>query len=313
MVAKRLDTVVAVVVTYNRFELLQHCLQAVLNQDLPDGYQLQVLVVDNASTDGTSSWLAGRETAEPRIRVLRMSTNTGGAGGFHAGIAHVVRNSSLSVEHIWLLDDDTIPTPNALQQLLLQRDQFSCITGHQPAFMCSHVLWKDHTICEMNIPTPVWDWNRYHRSSGMPEGLSLVNSCSFVSVLIPTDFVRRVGLPIADFFIWSDDQEYTLRLSSLGYPGLCCASSLVYHHTRENRGVNLLLMRQDEVWKYCYGIRNGAFLHRRRGLLVGCYFVFNRLRDIWRAPVGWSGKLRLCHALLDGMLLFNPVVDLSPL
>jgi GT2 family glycosyltransferase len=298
--------VVAVVVTYNRLELLQNCLHFVLSQKLPLGFELQIVVVDNASTDGTAQWLDDCAASETRITVLRMPKNTGGAGGFHAGMLKVLSNSSLNIKHLWLLDDDTIPTSNALHQLLYEYHEFFNTTGHQPAFICSHVLWKNEVICEMNIPTPVWDWNRYHRYTGVPDGLSLVSSCSFVSVLIPVDQARKVGLPIADFFIWSDDQEYTSRLAGLGYPGLASTSSLVHHYTRENRGVNVLLMREDEVWKYRYGMRNGAFLSRRRGLLYGCYYVANRMREIWRAPIGWFSKFKLYLALLDGWLLFNP-------
>ena len=72
--------VVAVVVTYERLELLRESLTAVLGQTrTPDA----VVVVDNASTDGTADAVA---TEFPSVDLFRLRVNTGGAGGFSAGL-----------------------------------------------------------------------------------------------------------------------------------------------------------------------------------------------------------------------------------
>ena len=296
-----------IVATYHRPELLRRCLEALLAQRLDASQRLEVLVVDNACTDSTPELLEQWLRQEPRLHVLRLSCNGGGAGGFHHGLRWAFSRAERLPDDLWLLDDDTIAEPEALQQLLRCRQAFLVQNPHQPAFVCSRVLWRDGSICEMNIPTPVWDWTRFH---AQPPGLgpSLVDSCSFVSVLISREKVEQAGLPIEDFFIWCDDQEYTRRLTKLGYPGLYDPLSVVIHQTKENRGVNPCLMTESEVWKYCFGLRNNAYLHRRRGFHWLLYFLVCRGKDLLKAPVSWRSKCVMLAWLLHGAIVFHPRV-----
>lgn len=295
----------AIVVTYHRPELLQQCLQALFCQRLEPSQRLEVLVVDNACSDQTPQLLEQWRLKEPRLHLLRLSRNGGGAGGFHHGLRWAFCGLEPPPDDLWLLDDDTIAEPDALQRLLHCRQGFLAQCSHQPAFVCSRVLWRDGSICEMNIPTPVWDWPRFHAQPAAA-GPSLVDSCSFVSVLISREKVEQAGLPIEDFFIWCDDQEYTRRLSSLGYPGLYDPRSVVIHQTKENRGVNPGLMTEAEVWKYCYGLRNNAYLHRQRGPHWLLYFFVCRSKELLKAPVRWRSKWIMLTWLLHGAMLFNP-------
>ena len=74
------------VVTYNRLDKLKDTIAALLAAAPEHLHHL--LVVDNASSDGTAQWLATLD--DPRLEVLRLKTNTGGAGGFEAGLRHLV-------------------------------------------------------------------------------------------------------------------------------------------------------------------------------------------------------------------------------
>ncbi len=104
-----MSSVWAVVVTHNRKEKLRDCLAALAGQQRPPDH---ILVVDNASTDGTSTML-DREYGG--VEVLRLAKNEGGAGGFHEGMK---RAHMAGAEWLWLMDDDTIPDADALEQLL---------------------------------------------------------------------------------------------------------------------------------------------------------------------------------------------------
>ena len=79
-------SICAVVVTYNRKELLLRCLQALEQQS----YSLEhIVIVDNASTDGTVDFLEQQGYLEnPKVTLLSLLENQGGAGGFHAGIKY---------------------------------------------------------------------------------------------------------------------------------------------------------------------------------------------------------------------------------
>ena len=108
-------TVIAVVVTCNRRQLLLEALAAVHAQSrAPDA----VIVVDNASTDGTA---AAVRRHYPSVRLAGLTRNTGGAGGFAYGTALALAGGA---DLIWFMDDDTVPEPGALRALLAARERY---------------------------------------------------------------------------------------------------------------------------------------------------------------------------------------------
>src|SRR5690606_7930067 len=78
---RRMGRVAAVIVTYSRLAKLETVLASV---DAQTARPEWIVVVDNASTDGTGAYLAGRDDIAGFV-VLSLPTNTGGAGGFSAG------------------------------------------------------------------------------------------------------------------------------------------------------------------------------------------------------------------------------------
>ena len=111
-----LPRIVAVVVTFNRLALLQR-LVARLGEVAG---LAEVLVVDNASTDGTGEWLAGRQTTgEIPLRARTLSNNRGGAGGFHEGLAWAVERGGRP----GLADGRRRPARPRLPRPLLSHDE----------------------------------------------------------------------------------------------------------------------------------------------------------------------------------------------
>ena len=98
-----------VIVTYNRINLLKITLCKVLAQTFPN---MEVLVVDNCSTDGTEDFLNSLDN----VSILPLPENLGPAGGFHEGIKHFAEKSN--VEYVWLMDDDFFPFESCLENLL---------------------------------------------------------------------------------------------------------------------------------------------------------------------------------------------------
>ncbi|RIJ57835.1 glycosyltransferase, partial [Clavibacter phaseoli] len=109
----RSDRIVAVVVAYDRRELVQETLAALEAQTVAPH---AVVVVDNASSDGTAGVVGERF---PRADLVVLPRNTGGAGGFTVGIARAV--AVHGADAVWLMDDDTVPDPGALAALLATR------------------------------------------------------------------------------------------------------------------------------------------------------------------------------------------------
>ena len=105
--------VTAVVVTFNRKELLIECLEALARQTHPLD---RVVLVDNASTDGTLQTVEASGIAERLpLDYLRITRNGGGAEGFHYAVRAGLDSGA---DWIWLMDDDCRPEPDALERLL---------------------------------------------------------------------------------------------------------------------------------------------------------------------------------------------------
>jgi len=294
-----LSKTTAVIVTFNRSAKLMKVLDAIQNQTvLPD----EVLVVDNASSDDTQERVEARAADMPTLRYLRLPHNIGGAGGFHEGMKAAYAQGA---NYFWMSDDDAYPEADALARLLHAIEKFETETGWRPGFACSRVEWVDRTLCEMNTPHPTWDWPRF-LSPG--QAWALVDSCSFVSCLVPRWAVSKHGLPIKDYFIWFDDAEYTRRLAR-SYPGLYVPESRVIHDTPDNKGVNYGLVTEKNIWKFRYGARNEASFQRRERGLVGFVAFTNRVRtELLLGKVPKRLRRQVYRALLKGWW-FKPKIE----
>jgi GT2 family glycosyltransferase len=193
--------VVVVVVTWNRRELLAEAMHAVTTQVPPPD---AVVVVDNASSDGSQRFVVDQY---PDADLVRLETNTGGAGGFAAGVDRALRVHRADL--VWLLDDDTVPEPGALSALLDARERHPGVT---PTLLASRVLWTNGRDHPMNTPRPKPLAGRAEKAAARRVGCVPVRSASFVSVLVDADAVRDRGLPLADYFVWNDDFEFTTRV-----------------------------------------------------------------------------------------------------
>jgi GT2 family glycosyltransferase len=240
--------IVAVVATWNRRDLLQESLDAVAAQTLPP---VQVVVVDNASTDGTDELLA---TRYPDLEVVTLATNTGGAGGFSAGIERAL---TFEPDLVWLLDDDTVPTPGAAQSLADAWAGYERVTGHHPSVVASRVVWTDGRDHPMNTPRPKPGASSAERAAASEVGCVPIRSASFVSIVCDAEVIGERGLPIADYFLWNDDFEYSTRLIR-DRAGLYCPDSVVVHKTKTFGSTDA-----DPGERFFYEVRNKVWLFSR--------------------------------------------------
>jgi GT2 family glycosyltransferase len=242
--------VIAVVVTYNRRELLLESLAAVHAQSrAPD----TVIVVDNASTDGTA---AAVRASYPSVQLAELARNTGGAGGFACGTALALAGGA---DLVWLMDDDTVPEPPALAAMLEARDRHPV---PRPALIASRALWTDGRPHPMNTPRAKPFATRAERRAAAAAGCLPIRSASFVSVLVDAGVCRQRGLPQADYFLWNDDFEFTTRLLR-GNAGLLCPASVVIHKTRAFGSTDV-----DPGQRFFYEVRNKIWMLRSRAPLA---------------------------------------------
>jgi GT2 family glycosyltransferase len=251
-VAETARRVAAVVVTYNRRDLLLESLAAVHGQTrAPDA----VIVIDNASTDETA---AAVPLHFPSAQLTALGHNTGGAGGFACGIALAQADGA---DLIWLMDDDTVPEPGALRALLEARQRRP---GGPPALVASRVVWTDGRAHPMNTPRVKPFASRAERSAAAAavDGGLPIRSASFVSILVDARACRERGLPQADYFLWNDDFEFTTRLLR-GGAGLLCPASVVVHKTKTFGSTDV-----DPGERFFYEVRNKIWTLRTGAALA---------------------------------------------
>src|SRR5271167_2503152 len=188
------DGVCAVVVTYNRKELLRKCLQSLRRQTRP----LEcILVVDNASTDGTLDLL---EAEFPNLEQLKLKTNTGGAGGFKAGMQWAYCHG---YEWVWIMDDDIEVTPECLETMLTWK-HIGDVIHVRKQLPWGPLIWE--AIWDASSASPV----TYAKDVSFANGKkwTAVQYCNFEGALIRRMVIERAGLPDERYFITGDDTIY---------------------------------------------------------------------------------------------------------
>lgn len=291
--------VLAVVVTYNRKELLVECIESLLAQSVNE---LSIMIVDNASTDGTKEYIQAY-IQDGKVEYTNTGANIGGAGGFNHGVKY---GAEAGYEYLWLMDDDTIPDPTALEAFLNTSDKLN----KQFGFLCSDVRWIDETPCLMNKPTISNEW--YDTIEAIKDNLIGVESASFVSCFIKSEDVYRIGLPIKEFFIWGDDVEYTRRITE-GTKSYLVYDSKVMHKMANNAGTNIADESADRLFRYGYSYRNHFYNTRREnktGKLTFHYSVLLDLKNILRSNK--PGKFKKIKIMMKSYLSgigFRPEIE----
>lgn len=244
-----MKNIIAVVVTYNRKKLLTECLDAILNQDYDVN---KIILVDNKSTDGTYEYLCEKKYLEnSKIVYKKLNANIGGSGGFYEGMKESLQYNP---DWVWIMDDDTIPTKTCLKELVSAQEKID----DKISYMASSVYGENGEY--MNVPNINLDadngeypsWYKY-----LANGIVKIKEATFVSLLINADAIKKVGLPVRDYFIWGDDTEYTLRLNRYYGNSYFIGNSVAIHKRKIAK--RLSIYNEDNLTRinfYFYMIRN---------------------------------------------------------
>ncbi|WP_417777168.1 dTDP-4-dehydrorhamnose reductase [Stutzerimonas xanthomarina] len=298
-----MDQIYAVVLSYKRKELLQRCLDAIDEQTRPCA---GVIVVDNASNDGTEEMLLQSEL--PNLKVYVLSRNTGASGGFSAGFRLAYQQGA---DFVWMMDDDVIPEPDALEQLLLANERLA--ERKQPSSYLLSMARTEHGLLT-NVPrvderTNSIDYENW--PALLDIGVIPVRPATYVSILVPRSSLAQHGLPLAPMFMWGDDTEFTLRISQ-NVPGYLVAASRVLHVRRVSGAIDIL--REPDparIALHRHLVRNELFVARK-------YFRKRRVLGLFGSRLSLvaamlaRGQFAKARIILTGLLesfSFSPVPE----
>lgn len=289
--------IVAVIVTYNRKELLGKVVDAVANQSYP---LKKILIIDNNSSDGTKEVVTSKLSSI--VEYINTGGNLGGAGGFHFGFKEAEK---YQYDYLWLMDDDLMPARDCLENLL----------STNPLGIVQPVRYNlDETCAELSPiqydlsnplklnpkGTPLKVYIEKNKNS---ERLVNIEAIPFEGPLISRKVVMEIGFPNPDFFIFCDDIEYAIKSKRKGIPIVCDLNAKAYRLLVNNQGNDLL------SWKGYFMLRNLFYLHKNYGTNI-----FVRYKPIVLA-IGYGcsclarGQIKqvkvLWHAFWDASLLKN--------
>lgn len=295
--------VAAVVVTHDRLTLLRDNLAHLKQQTL----SCDILLVDNASSDGTQEYIRTHIHEYPGLRYRRLEQNNGGAGGFNCGMRWAVE---AGYDYVWIMDDDCMPQSDALEKLMEADTQLS--KRVQYGFLASAVLWTDGRECAMNRPLLSRGYFAYLELVRL--GIVQIHQATFVSLLFPRRTILQFGLPIRDYFIWGDDIEYTRRIAVRGkIPCFLAGGSQVIHAMKSNTGSDIAIDTIDRLDRYERAFRNERFTYSREGLKGWCRYGLRCARGYWRIlRYAKDYRLRRLCMLTRGIwrgLFFHPKIE----
>lgn len=289
--------VIAVVVTYNRKELLKEAIEALLNQEYNN---CDILIVDNASTDGTREYI-DELLNDNKVHYENTGANLGGAGGFNFGMRKAVE---MGCDFVWVMDDDCIVHKDSLTELLNADKQLNGNYG----FLSSKVLWKDNSICKMNIPKKTF--STWLKEFDKP--IQEIAMASFVSLFVKTDIIKEMGLPIKEFFIWTDDWEFTRRISRK-YKCYFISNSIVTHKSKNNEGADISTVEGERVERFKYLYRNDVVLYRGEGLkgwiLLYIRLILHKLRILKSDKKDKKERIKIINNAIREGKKFKPDIE----
>ncbi|PYY18679.1 MAG: hypothetical protein DMG60_07565 [Acidobacteria bacterium] len=274
-------SVASLTVAYNGAELVSRQIDALLRQSRP---LQEIIVVDNASNDGTSALL---EQRYPEVTVMRLPENEGMGGGLAAGLAY----AALTKKHnwIWTFDQDSVPHRDSLEMLLAgvasvsnQNDGVGIAAAlpiHKRGSLYRPWLWRDGLV----KPSP----------EAFREQIWFADLVITAGSMIRRDVVENVGLPRTDFFMDFVDFEYCLRARGHGYKVVVVPCAQITHEIGNGRVVRLLGLRK--LWYNQAPFRE-------------YYYSRNLAYSVWWLYPSKAAKRFVLRHLMRraaGLLLFN--------
>lgn len=243
-----------VVVTYNRSELLQQCLQKLENQTYPID---KLIVVNNASTDGVTADFLDNYNGSLTLTVIHNDINTGGAGGFSRGIQQA---HQLGYEWIFIMDDDVFADARCVEQLMdIAHPCMIAVREYKDGKLV------ERAAIEYNLSNPFYlnpkriaVSDKYKSREDMPVAIE-VDNVAFEGFMINRKVIDIIGYPEPKYFIFYDDVDYALRARKAGFS---------IKAVRDAKLIRQLPFDQQGAinsWKAFYMFRNLFHIHFKFG------------------------------------------------
>ncbi len=306
---KQSPTILIIIVTWNKKRYVLDLLRSLTCMDYPKE-DIGIVVVDNASEDGTMDAIAQEFQT---VHLIRNSENLGGTGGFNTGLAWAFEQAAEKYNYLWLLDNDVVVHQRALTELvgILEKQPDIGIAGStmmQLDFpfrineMGAFVNRSNGTLVFNRHREIVRKWQDKPLADLLRHNEELSTLLDFCSPTIDVDYVAAASLLIRtsvardaglwkDYFIHFDDVEWCLRIAKMGHRIVASAHSLIWH---------LSAVAKVPTWVLYYDSRNILYLLREHSTPTA---ISNCIRYIYKRAIYYSliGKHELANLHIQAL------------
>ena len=248
--------VLAHVITFNDAAVIEQVLDALRRQTRPAD---AILIVDNASTDATLN-----RTFPEDVTIIRNSENQGPSGAVGISFSHALGHG---FDWVWVLDADSVPEPDALENLLAFFAGLPLAKREQLCFLAGWPLTATGGIKEQPISLERAALQLIPLASA--RDFTQCDCMIWSGSLFRIAAVEQIGLPSADYVADMGEIEYGYRARQLGFASYVVHNSVIRHDVGRNPGVVVtkvwsigrwkVALRDLSPWRAYYTSRNRLY------------------------------------------------------
>lgn len=287
-----MEQVCVILVNYNGKKYNDKCIESIFNSTIAG--QLQVIIVDNASSDGSTERLHEKWGGDHRVHIIELDENVGFAKANNVGIRWAMKNR---IAYYLLLNNDTEVEPDAIERMWRCHEEYACIVTPKILYADkSNVLWCAGGKFSPIIMKPVQIGQNKENS----EKYNRDYECDFANgcaVFLDEQILQKTGLLDESFFLYYEDTEFSMRARKQGIRIRYCAEAVIYHKVNGST-------KGNQNYRNIYYITRNWLIYEKMYLgnklwMFGIYFLLNRLA--WAGIWIVTGKPQMCRAIFMGI------------
>lgn len=222
--AMKPPAVYVLVINWNGMEHVDTCFRSLMESSYSN---VQFILLDNGSNDGSDTYVEERFGEDARVKVLRLGENLGWGGGNNAGLHRAMDEGA---DYVLLLNNDTWSAPDALEELVRLAEANPNAGAIAPKMVLFHAPNIINSLgVKVSCIGSAWDDGIGDMDHPEFQTVSPVAAVCGGAMFLRVSALRNVGLLDPKFGIYYDDVDLCFRMWQRGYTCLSCPSAVVRH------------------------------------------------------------------------------------
>lgn len=226
-----------VILNWNRWVELNKCLQTVSKLSNVS-YKLEIIVVDNASSDGSPDKI---QNNYPKIILVKSVRNLGFSGGNNLGIKQALKNKS---DFILILNNDTLLDEKLIEELFKTYNNYKINILSPKIYFSPGCEFHKDKYKPAELGKVIWsaggiiDWNNvigFHKGvdkvdQGQFDKFEIIDFATGAAMFIKSEVFKKVGLFDEKYFLYYEDLDFCMRAKLKGEKILFSPNAYLWHN-----------------------------------------------------------------------------------